>query len=238
MNKITMKFLASACGIVASGFAGSAVAQVPPYYSWEAASEFDDTSNANGNNVGNVNCSAPTFNQPWCYGWEPAGGIGTGFTPFTFQMVRVPGVIQGWGLNNTNSLAIVHNMTSIPQAPAGQPQYASHALDFLPGNGCEYAVLRFYAPYKAKYKISGQFYGLWLDNNGYENADVHIYVNNVSVYNSLIDMHNQPTHVSFTVTPAFASPPNGTIDFIVGCGTNNDNYYDHVGLNAVIERLR
>jgi hypothetical protein len=158
------------------------------------------------------------------------------FTAFGYQDVRTAD-IQGWGIGSTNSLAIVHNIHPYPLAEVlgAVPGYASHAPDFLPGNNCEYSILRFVAPYKAKYKLSGQFYGLWLDNSGYENADVHIYVNNVAVFNALIDMHNGPTHVSFTSKSVFAALGQ-PIDFIVGCGTNGNNYYDHVGLNAVIER--
>ena len=233
VGKIRLTLLASAIGIATAGFAGNALAGNPPYYSWEAASEFDDTSNANGNN-----CTPPFLaTAPWCYGYETV--LAGAFTAFTFMEARTAD-IKGWGVNTVpaNSLGIFHNIQPYPLAYLlnGQPGYQAHALDFLPGNNCEYAVLRFYAPYKARYKISGQFYGLWDDNNGYENADVHIYVNGAPVDNSLIDMANLPTHVSFTTRVTTILAPGGTIDFIVGCGTNGNNYYDHVGLNAVIER--
>jgi len=237
LNALTPALLASAFAIGTVGITSTALGNAAIPSSWEVASEFYDDSSA-----------ATACYGVWCYGYETALGNNATWVVFNTWISRDPPScggaddVVGWGPGPGNSLAIVHNKLDqfYTSCPTGVPvPYPAHALDFLPGNNCEWAVLRFTVPdvpKKGRFKISGQWYGLWDDNGGYENADVNILINDVSVYAGLIDMASGPKHVSFSsITKALHK--GDRIDFAVGCGTNGNNYYDHVGLNAVIERL-
>lgn len=196
------------------------------FKSWEVASEFSDSSNPSNAGVG-----------PFSYGAEAA--LDT--TLFSAMLSPYSGFlnppITGWTpASGVDYPHVVHNNTNITQ-PKGATTYPPHALALHPGPACAYAVVRFTAPKKGKYKISGQFYAS--DNNlgvG-TTTDVHISTSinpTVPVYNGVVNFGAGAISASFT-TKTLSLPLNGTVDFQVGCGSNGTNANDTTGLNAVIE---
>ncbi len=212
----------------AAALATMAVGSAPAYAftSWEVASEFSDTSNPSDGGVG-----------PFSYGSEPILNTAL-FTQITvpFTSGNTP-PITGWMGTATPSDGpyVMHNMNNTTQGPFASTTYPPHALALHPSQKCEYAVARFTAPKKGKYRISGQFYAI--DSAG-TTTDVHISLSTAPtspIYNGIIDVGAGMNSASFT-TQTVALPANGTIDFQVGCGRNGDYFFDSTGLNAVIER--
>ena len=204
--------LGAAIGMLA---ASSVPSTAITFKSWEVASEFNDTSNPAG---------------VWSYGGEAT--LNSAFNLLTNTYNSPP--IVGWLATPTDPPAVDHNTTNVPQGPFGNVfvVYPPHAMSMHPGPNCEYAVTRFTAPKKGKYRVSGQFYAM--NYNAGTTTDVHVSVNQVAVYGSQIDYNAGLTSASFT--PLNLSLAAGdTVDFQVGCG--NGNYFsDTTGLNAVIEK--
>jgi hypothetical protein len=212
----------SICVMTATSLAGPASSAPIVFKSWEVASEFNDTINPAG---------------VWSYGYE--GTLNTS----PFALLTIPDTqfapIAGWQRtsNLNDAPSILHNTTNVVQGPFGSAfvVFPPHAMSMHPGASCEYSDLRFTVPKHGKYRISGQFYAM--DYNAGTTTDVHVSVNNVSVYDGQIDFGSGLTSASFTPSHLFVVLQlNDTIDFQVGCGSNGNYFSDTTGLNAVIER--
>lgn len=209
----------------ASAAFATPIASVP---SWEVASEFNDVSNPSGvwsycekASVNNITC---TLASAWA---DPNN----------------PNDVKGWADTSTG-VTIAHNVNPVPFTnntytyPITVP---AHALLMHPGSAGEYAVVRFTAPAKGKYRLSGQFYALDGTNFGpntyWDTTDVEIVKNiTTTVFASNLDYLNGPKWTSFTTTPVVLNRGD-TIDFQVGYG-NGNYYFDSTGLNAVIEKIK
>jgi hypothetical protein len=208
--------LISAAGVVAALSGGISLAGVVPS-SWEVASEFNDTTNPSG---------------VWSYGYKTT--LNGSFTLYTANYSRNNGQMYGWGALTGE---VTHNIYPyiVPDSGSDTIVWPAHALDFVPGTSCEYAVLRFTAPKSGKYRISGAFYGLDNDSTG-TTTDVEILVNNGSpVFTANIDVGNGSPKAPFTSLNVVLKK-NSTLDFQTGCGSNGTYLFDHTGLNAVIEQ--
>jgi hypothetical protein len=228
---------ASAIGIAAWTCAGTAFAVTPT--SWEVASEFNDSTN--------YTCTPPTATV-WCYGYKEGLVLPINSFVDQFSALNDDGQTyeQGWadltGTGGTNSQArVYHNTQPIIEMYGGNP-IPAHALSLHPGADGEYATLRFTAPSRGRYRISGQFYGL--NGNGIytTTTDVHIVKTNgtlapVPVFNGMIDVAGGTTFASFTPTTVLLAKGD-TVDFEAGWGSNGNYYDDWTGLNAVIEKIR
>jgi len=203
------------------------IANVP---SWEVASEFNDSANPSG---------------VWSY-CEKATMVATSCPlASAYADSLYPSDLKGWGTGN--GTVIGHNTNPIPftnvsySYPITVP---AHALYMGPGSTGQYAVVRFTAPAKGSYKVSGQFYALDGTNFGpgiyWDTTDVEL-VKTISgtptvVYASKIDYLNGPQWASFT-SKTVVLKAGDTLDFQVGYA-NGNNFFDSTGLNAVIEKIK
>jgi hypothetical protein len=205
-----------------------AFATISNFPSWELASEFNDCNNPDAANPSGV----------WSYGWKPIT-FGS-FTLFT-DCVALPPFpdISGWTTSGgLNFLQVSHNVHSVTLVGSGsQATLPPHALYLHPGSVGEYAVVRFTAPVKGVYKLSGQFYAL--DDNGSGTiTDVWILQNNITtVYSSNVNYYGGAKFASFT-SKMVQLQAGQTLDFEVGFGSDMNYGNDTTGLNAVIEKIK
>jgi hypothetical protein len=202
-----------------------AFATITNFPSWEVASEFNDSINPASANPSGV----------WSYGEKPT--VVGAFTLLNFLFNPNPDV-SGW-TNASSFPHVSHNVNAVTVVGSGLvATLPPHALVMHPGPSGAYAVLRFTAPARGKYKVSGQFYALD-DNGGGTTTDVWIVPNNTTVgsFSGNVDYSGNAKFVSFT-SHIFQLQSGGTLDFEVGYGSNLDYNFDSTGLNAVIEKIR
>ena len=220
------KIVSVILGAAVTAAASEAAASHITFHSWDAASEFSDSSNPSDNGAG-----------PFSYGYETTLNNGT-FLLLTHADNAAP-PIKGWQRTNnlTKGPFITHNKTNVTKGPFGNAFviYQPHGLSLHPGRQCQYADLRFTAPQSGNYRISGQFYAM--DYNAGTTTDVAVSVNGGQVFGGQIKFLGGPANASFTPSNLVAAlQPNDTIDFQVGCGANGDYFSDSTGLDAVIEQ--
>ncbi len=98
-------------------------------------------------------------------------------------------------------------------------------------------MVRFTAPAKGTYKVSGQFYAVDKNGNG-TITDVYIVKNNISqMYSGNVNYYTNQKFASFTSTLVTLNAGE-YMDFQVGYGTDLMYSFDSTGLNAVIEKVR
>ena len=198
--------------------AGTPITSIP---SWEVASEFNDSANPSGvwsycTKLTTFATSCSPLSAPYAEMYDPTGSGAT----------------------------IAHNVHPVPFTTSNPYPITvpAHALAMSPGAGGQYAVLRFKAPAKGSYKISGQFYVLDATNFGpgvyWNTTDVEIVKNSTtSVFSSTTDYLFGLKWTSFT-SKTVVMNTGDTLDFQVGYGSNGNNYFDTDGLNAVIEKIK
>ena len=229
MSKSALRLAAGLMGLAPALFAFSAYCASPLQTSWEVSTEFND---ANSNGPVWVYCSKTAYLALPC---TPLGAASTPSSP----------TMAGFQFSSSQTLPLVsHNVSMTPQSISAPPDIVSaRALAMHPGTSGEFAVVRFTAPYSAKFKVSGQFYGI--DGNGTAtHTKVYLVVNtgagtSTAVFTGTINVvpGSPPgsSAASFTST-VVALRTGETLDFEVGAGPNNNFNYGTTGLNAVIER--
>jgi hypothetical protein len=211
-----------------SGAFATSISSIP---SWEVASEFNDSANPSG---------------VWSYCTKPSTlAAPCSLLSNQYLYPPYPTDIIGWTDPNF-TVTIIHNVHPTPftnsnyNFPITLP---AHAIWLSPGASGQYAVLRFTAPAKGTYKVSGQFYAL--DGTDYINGQYHYWdstdveiVKNSStiVFSSNIDYLYGAKWTSFT-SKTVTLKAGDTLDFQVGYGNGNNNF-DATGLNAVIEKIK
>jgi hypothetical protein len=163
--------------------------------------------------------------------------------PFTFLNVPYnPSTdFSGWSRDITYPYPhVTHNVNAVAILGSGLvATIPPHALFMHPGPGGEYAVVRFTAPARGNYKVSGQFYALD-DNFGGTTTDVWILKNNISSPPVFSGSVNYPLNIKFSsfTSKLVQLQAGDTLEFEVGYGSNNDYNFDTTGLNAVIEKIK
>lgn len=197
-----------------------------PVTCWDAAAEFNDSSNPDAANPSGV----------WSYGWKRTvtDRFYLATTPFTDPPSRF-----GW-CGASGFPVIDHTLRPVPTLMNGpnRTTFPPHALAMHPGLNGEYAVIRFTAPVDGTYKVSGQFFGL--DDNGTgTTTDVWVLQGNEKggAFSAEIDYFGGARSVSFTDT-TFSLKKGSSLDFEVGYGANKTFNYDSTGLIALIEKIK
>ncbi len=197
-----------------------------PVTCWDAASEFNDSTNPDTANPSGA----------WSYGWKKT--LTDKFFP-ALTPINDPPNSSGWG-NASGVPKIFHNTRSISHSGSGVNPSAlpPHAVALHPGLNGEYAVLRFTAPADGTYKVSGQFYAMDDHETG-TTTDVWIIANNekTGAFSGRVDYHGGAKWTSFT-SKEFQLKKGDTLDFQVGYGANKNYEYDSTGLNALIEKIK
>ena len=165
-------------------------------------------------------------NGHWSYGMTPTLG-GT----FFFLPSGSCGALAGWAGSSTGTPPfILGNSTGVPQL-CGTGLDPSNLLDMHPGPNGEYSDVRWtWTAFSAgTIDISGLFEGI--DPIGPTTTDVHILLNNVSIFNGVISSYNIPLPFSKVGEPVtFGS----TVDFVVGWGADGSFLFDSTGFDATI----
>jgi hypothetical protein len=207
-------------GEVLTGREGDRVtlAQTSATSTFNPAADFSPTANPNG---------------VWSYGWSTDLG-----SSFMLDAVRGDTIFEVSGyhwwagekatdaepghfpLVSHNSTGTLLNFGGSIIVPAGQ-------LTLHPGPDGEYAIVRFTAQVAGSYTITAAF--LRLDVGCGTTTDVHVLVNNRSVFDSVVDNSCADTSMQAIETLA----PGDTIDFAVGFGPGS-YFCDTTGLNATI----
>jgi hypothetical protein len=205
---------------IAPGFAAI------PVTCWDAASEFNDSTNPDAANPSGV----------WSYGWKKT--LTDKFFLFTTPIYDPPD-LSGWSSASGYPL-ICHVSRSVPVLTHGANRaiFPPHALGMHPGPNGEYAVIRFTAPADGTFKVSGQFYAL--DDNGTgTTTDVWLLRDNEKggAFSGKIDCFGGAKSASFTGA-TFSLKKGSTLDFQVGYGANKNYEYDSTGLVALIEKIK
>jgi hypothetical protein len=189
----------------------------PVPLSFDVAEQFSVAANPNG---------------LWSYGYEgtlggnvtlfdvPVQNIMWGSPPVTYNGWNKWGVVpaaaggdQGLGAykNNTGATISLPNILEIPD----------QAFYLHPGANGDYAIARWTVPSAGNYAILGYFMGL-----DQTSTDVHILVNNVSLYDNIID-GSDPFARGYRVEDDFSLAihfnAGDSLDFAVGYGAGYDN---------------
>ena len=178
--------------------------------SYDPAAEFSATSNPSG---------------VWSYGYSlTLGGS------FILNTEKANGNgIDIWRTNiSLGAPAVYHNPTA-NAISTGTPLIGAGALGLHPGPNDEYSIVRFTAPLAGNYRVSGSWYGQ--DTVG-TTTDVHILVNEVSVFDGEVTGFGPGTGPSFDTTLTLGT--GGVLDFAVGFGSDNNFFFDATGLSAQI----
>lgn len=195
---------------------------------YNAATDFSATSNPNG---------------VWSYGWSATlGGLFTADAANSViqNLGGIPGVVQ-WRGNlppNADGNPSVFENTTVSSVIDGTISMPAGALAMHPGSSGQYSVIQFIAPTAGQYSISAAFLGL--DFAGPTSTDVHVLVNGLVDFNSVVNGFGAPSTTSFSSLVTLAS--GGTIDFVVGDNggaggqdASGPNFYnDSTGLSATI----
>jgi hypothetical protein len=173
---------------------------------YDVAADFSTNSNPNG---------------VWSYGYANVLGgsliLYTTATSFTASII-------GWG---SGPPADFYN-TSDNAASDGTPYLGPHQAAFHPGPSGEYSIYRFTAPAAGNYQLQAAFVGADVVGTS---TDVHVLVNNSSIFDGLVNGFGPGTGPSFSTNLVLQA--NDRIDFEVGAG-NNGFLYDSTGIQATL----
>jgi hypothetical protein len=166
-------------------------------------------------------------NSVWHYGFESS--LGSPFTLFD-TTATLFGPIDYWASSAVGSTPQINQNTSASTYhntdPASDIEWAAGELSAHPGPAGQVSVVRFVAPADGVYQIDATFRGI--DHTG-TTTDVHVLVNNVSLFDQAVTGYHQPALFSTTL-PLLQ---NQTVDFAVGY-SNGSYLDDSTGLDAVI----
>ena len=205
-GSLVVVFAAAACGLIAR----TAAAQV-----YDAAADFSLAANPN---------------SVWRYGFETSLG-----SPFTLYdtTANLFGPIDYWASSALGSTPQVnHNGTAATyynNAPQFDIEWAAGELSAHPRPAGQLSGVRFVAPADGLYQIDAAFRGS--DHSG-TTTDVHVLVNNVSLFDQSVTGYHQPA--SFSTTLPLLQ--NQTVDFAVGFG-NGSYLDDSTGVSAVVTAI-
>ncbi len=214
------------CRLILSLLSLTTVSAAVPITCWDAASEFNDSNNADTANPSGV----------WSYGWKEmlTGKFYLALTHFDDPPNRF-----GW-CSGSGYPILSHVTFLIPTRMHGPNSVtlAGHALNMHPGPNGEYAVLRFTAPATGMYRVSGQFYAED-DNSTGTTTDVWILPNDskTGAFSGSLD-YKQGAMVASFMSRSYQLKKGDALDFEVGYGANKNMEYDSTGLVAIIERTQ
>ncbi len=179
---------------------------------YNAAADFSTVSNPNG---------------AWSYGsMASIGGVFTNFlTPSASVFGSANPNISAWSTNQAP--VVFKNTGAVTQLVVNTISVGAGQLALHPGNVGDFAVVRWTAANAGSVLLSSIFSGI--DTVG-ATSDVHILLNGVSIFDSLIN--GIGAFSSFATTLSVSQ--NSTIDFIVGYGANLNYFNDATALSATI----
>jgi hypothetical protein len=160
----------------------------------------------------------------WTYGYSTSLGA-------AFNVFGTTGNVSGidvWTIDtSTPTPTVNHNGTGSPITD-GTITWAAGQVGFHPGPNGQNAIIRFTAPNDANLSLQASFAGL--DFVGPTSTDVHILLNNVSLFDGSVN--------TFGSGPSFASTlflhAGDILDFAVGFGDNGTYYSDSTGIQATL----
>jgi hypothetical protein len=179
--------------------------------SYNAAGDFSTASNPNG---------------AWSYGSSTS--LASAFIPSTIPTNNIGGLqLDGWlGTTADSSPYALHNATAHNVTNA-VTVYQPGQLGLHPGPQDQYSIVRWTAPFSGTFSINATFSGLSLAG---DTADVHIFLDGVSIFNS--NVNGSPAPATYSGVQSIVA--GDRIDFVVGFGSNGNNDNDTTGLSATI----
>lgn len=183
---------------------------------FDASADFDPAHNPSAINGGT-----------YSYGYTTSLGGPFSLLPGTFTN----GPLAGY---NHPSLpdtapAVYKNTSNSPFVLSGGIQFEPQQLMLHPGNGGEYAVLRFTAPIAGTYSYSAIFNSA--DIAG-ASTDVHVLINSINAATAGIYVNGGGSTATLA-SPSLSLVAGDTIDFAVGRG-NSSFLFDSTGLFASV----
>ena len=179
---------------------------------YDVAADFSTNSNPNG---------------VWSYGY--ATTLGGSLILYTDTSYSTTSVIGWWHDISLGAPGLFYNTTDHATTTGdGTPNLAPHQACFHPGPNNEYSIYRFTAPAAGNYQLQAAFVGADIVGTS---ADVHVLVNNSSIFNSLVNGFGPGTGPSFNTNLVLQA--NDRIDFEVGYG-GNGFYYDSTGIQVTL----
>jgi hypothetical protein len=186
---------------------------------WDAAQEFSSTNNPN---------------SVWTYGYSST-------LDGPLSRYATSGVVEGLDWWNTGSLggvpAVFKNSTPNAINAFGTVSLPAGDLAFHPGSAGEFSEIMWTAPAAGLYLINATFTGLSYAPGHFTTTDVHILVNNSSVYDSFITGASYGESVSYVSPLPISLAAGDTITFAVGFGSNNNYFYDTTGIAGLISSV-
>lgn len=192
------------------GYAMPAQAQT-----YDAAADFSATNNPNG---------------VWMYGYSNTQGGSFNLYTNTATFGQ-DGLMDAWNRPNSGFPdyypLVFHNGTANTVAFSGGEVGPGRA-GFHPGPEGQYSIFRWTAPATSEYALNTLFTGL--ENNSNASSDVHVFHNNVALFNRFLNGFGSTASYAVRLTINAGD----TLDFAVGYGSNSTFVADTTGLDARI----
>ena len=134
-------------------------------------------------------------------------------------------------------MLVYHNPSSDVLHPSGIMLAEPGVIAQHPGWSGKYSAVRWQAPQAGTYQINAGFFGISeLDQQ--TTTDVHILVNNTSVFDGLVEGHwaNENVRIGTNNAMSLTLANNDYIDFVVGFGSNGNYFNDSTRLDANITK--
>jgi hypothetical protein len=167
-------------------------------------------------------------NGVWSYGWSKTRGS-------TFQLAAIKdqdtsyGNIKAWRIAPESEPAVAFAATDINHPTVRVP---AGAVWFHPGPQCQNAVIRWTSPASDYYMIQGWFIGR--DFVYPTTTDVAILQGKIEMFSGNINNYEVPLKFAFST---FINAGE-TMDFTVGCGSNETYTGDSTGIQITIQKVR
>ncbi|MBX9791044.1 MAG: PEP-CTERM sorting domain-containing protein [Pirellulales bacterium] len=179
---------------------------------FDASADFDPAHNPSSINGGT-----------YSYGYTNTLGGPFSLLPGTFTN----GPLAGYSYPSLPDTApnVYKNTSDDPFLLLGTIHFEPHQLMLHPGNGGEYAVLRFTAPVTGTYSYDATF-----NAAGGATTDVHVLINSINLATAGINVNGGGSTADLS-SPSILLSAGDTIDFAVGYG-NGSFLFDSTGLFA------
>lgn len=181
---------------------------------YDASADFDPAHNPSSINGGT-----------YSYGYTNILGGPFSLLPGTFTN----GPLAGYSYPSLPDTApnVYKNTSDDPFLLLGTIHFEPHQLMLHPGNGGQYAVLRFTAPLSGTYSYDATF-----NAAGGATTDVHVLINSIDAATAGINVGGGGNTATFS-SPSLSLAAGDTIDFAVGYG-NSSFLFDSTGLFATV----
>ena len=221
MKKSIFATTALALGVALS--LGANAVPAPHLASWEIAGQFHATQNP--------------F-EVWTYGYKAAADCNGALIPFSNKTTQTFGSnINDWWMKGTTTgsqdLPMVGQSKGVTSV--SPVKFSPNGITMHPGPSGECAVVRFTAPIKGAYRLTGRFWAQNITAGGTNSRPMVVVKNNIStpIAAGNVTAPAGTTNLPFNGSVALAA--GDTIDFMVG--SNGSFLNDSTGLHGFIMRM-